>query len=197
MEFVTLKPSTRFLVGFISAQLFPVVKLAQNGAVSHFNMMVLVGACVPPILLGTVIGIYAIIVESKENDVGRLFRVCVSLPALIINLSVANQSATSYGAATAATMAASPSPVVVPEGKELTCTPKDSIEVGLQTAVGAMANDTPPNWWVLAEKGDKTRNWITIDGKKWYIVGKSKEIPTDGTVLYDCIKCRLIIKPQQ
>ena len=194
--------ASRFFVGFISAQLFPAVKLAQNGLVlSQIDGIILLGAMIPPALLGVAIGAYAVIVEHKETDVGRLFRVCVSLPALILNLGAgekgvteANAKAVSYPAPLIIAPETplprpEPPPISVPEGQEVTCTPKDPLEVGAQAFVDALANNERPNWWILSTEGDRTRDWIVIDGQKYYIVSKSREKPASG-LLFDCVRCK-------
>jgi hypothetical protein len=168
--------------------MFPVVKLAQNGVdPSTFNLMMLIGSAIPLIALGTCIGIYAIIVESKETDMSRLFRICISLPALIVNLGTGKSIETLVKADVPAS--------VIISGKQLVCKPAGEFAKGIRAVTDALSNKNRIKYWVITKEVLPGADWAVLDGTTFYVVQKSTDVkpaPPPRTFLFDCVTCQII-----
>lgn len=163
----------RFGIGFISALLYPVLKCAQSdlalGSASSY-----LGAVLPFIVIGILVGSYAALVEKSESDRGKLFRICMALPAFVLGL------------------ASSPSLVqeARAEGREISCSPISDFQRGWYDVIGAMTNVKRPRYYLLSTSVERDE-YIFIGKQKYNIIAKLDSQSTKG-LLYDVDKCQLI-----
>ena len=162
----------RFLTGCIAALIFPLLKVFQNGTSIDVTLYSSLGFLLPFLTFSIFIGIYAIIVEHKEEDMKRLFRNCLTIPAFVVNIGTGDTSAIA---------------------DVYTCTPKSEFKVGLESAWGILANSKEPKYLLLS-KDRHTGDYIISGDVRYYVVRELQKpvFTDDGYVLYNITKCELM-----
>ena len=163
----------RFGIGFVSSILYPTIKISQN-PVDVDNIESLLGAMLPSAIIGFLIGLYATLVEKNEQDRGKLFRMCLTMPAFIIGLATSPLENT----ATAAQV------------KEVTCSPISSFERGWYDAVSAITGVKRPRFYMLS-RTDASEEVIVYKDRTYFILGRFDKKP-DADLVYDIDRCQLL-----
>ena len=162
----------RFLIGFVSALLYPSIKATQNN-LEVTSMSAVIGAVLPFSVIGVLVGLYAVLVEGNENDRGKLFKICLALPALIIGLASSPIESSAQA-----------------EPKEVFCRPISDFERGFYDAISAITGQKRPHYYLLTRKKIDAE-YLMIDEKEFFIVGKFDKRPETG-LLFDVDKCELL-----
>jgi len=161
----------RFGIGFISALLYPVLKCAQNEvAISSFAAFL--GATIPFALIGVLVGSYAALVEKAETDRGKLFRICMALPAFVLGL--ASSPVTQEARA---------------ESKEVSCSPISDFQRGWYDVVSAITNVKRPRYYLVSLE-ENQEEYVVFAKRKYYILAKLDSKSSSG-LLYDVDKCQI------
>lgn len=173
----------RFWVGFFSSLAIPLAKVYQNGiAVEQLNGMILLGASVPILAMAALVGLYAHFLEKGCQDVKQLFKICVSLPGLLVTLGggISNeaqaQADETYQVANA----------------EYTCVPVSDFYRGIAAVLEALTGKKHNRYWVLS-KTEATDTYVIVDKRKYFVTAK---LPIDpGGLVYDQFDCKIIDRP--
>ena len=155
----------------------PIIKCAQNGLdVNSFQFMVFLGAILPILLLGILVGVYAVLVEKSEHNIKKLFRLCVSLPALLMSIS-----------------AGKPSSVAVASEMqiEVFCAPTSQFVQGVQAVYSSLTNQTKYNYLVLSDQ-ETSNEFIMVSDKRYYVLRKTVSMPRvePQYTVYNMNKCK-------
>lgn len=171
-----IQSTHRFLVGFISAPVVPLVKMFENldyASLEHWSYHI--GSVVPVLLLGVLMGFYAWLIERDESNVKRLFRTCVAMPSVLITLA-------SGGSIESKAVA----------GAELIkCEKKNQLVQGIIDSVNALRSKETVRY-LLVDRDKRTDAYIEHEGR-WYVIARSIELPHTGFV-YDMVTCTLMSK---
>jgi len=167
---------TRFAVGALAALFVPIVKLAQNGVdVQELALAAIIGAIAAPVILSIGTGLYAMLIERKEHDMKRLFKLCLALPALALTL-FAGKGIQKVGAAEIAL--------------EVPCKPSSAMVQGLNAAWASMSNKTIVRYYLISNE-KKTGRFVMVGKVKWYIIAGTAGRPKAGTV-FDVARCKIL-----
>jgi hypothetical protein len=114
-----------FGVGFLSAFVVPVIKVYQVGYIAPeaWNFSWLVGRLLPFLLMGVLVGSYALLVNGEEKSLKTLFLNCLSVPAMLMTLVGGAPSLKEA-------QAIEPTPRLI-----LTCTPPSSFTRGMKDSL--------------------------------------------------------------
>jgi hypothetical protein len=162
----------RFGIGFVSSILYPTIKITQN-EVRVDNIEAFFGAMLPSMFIGLLIGIYATLVEKSEEDRGKLFRMCLTMPAFIIGLATTPLENTASA-----------------EVREVTCSPISSFERGWYDAVSAITGVKRPRYYILS-RTDSTSEILVYKEKTYFILGRFDKKP-EADLVYDIDRCVLL-----
>lgn len=174
----------RFFVGCLSSLVVPIGKLLKEGIdLTNITIISTIGCLIPIVALMLFVGIYAAFVERNETDMKRLFKICLMIPALII--------ATVSG-----------KPVTIPEVKadelfmEIKCEKKNMLMQGIQSSYESLTNKVNIKYWILSEDKNKAkiyRDYIIIKGKKYYLISKRINKPSNKEgIIFDKENCKII-----
>ena len=171
----------RFSVGCLSALIVPfakyslAVKTPMDGG---FDMVYFIGAVLPFILLGLVVGFYALFVEKDEKDMKRLFKICIGLPALAMTLGggLEMNQAEAFE-------------------KQLYCKPTSKLVQGLIHTYDQLTSTKRPEYYVLSQEITSSE-FILVDDKKYWIIDhlnnpKSKD---ETDIIFDVFTCNILDK---
>jgi len=178
---VILSWYVRFGIGSFSAIIIPAVNMSQNPIdFGVITFMVALGTCIPYFILALVTGLYAVVIERKETDMMRLFRICIAMPTVVIAL-------------------ASGKPIKADE-IEVKCVPKNQLAQSIVASFDSMTGKARHRYYILSEKPTKSGKFIMIKDKdisgKWYIK-KTTVLPKWGQPLYDFVECKIVIPPKK
>lgn len=162
----------RFGIGFVSAILYPAIKVTQT-EVNVNNFESFLGAILPFTIIGILIGLYASLVEKNEQDRGKLFRMCLTMPAFIIGLATAPVEN-----------------VAKADSQEITCSPISDFQRGLYDAISAITGTKRPRFYLMS-RSEATSEYLIHKSKLYYILGRFDKRP-EGEFVYDIDKCNLL-----
>lgn len=179
---------TKFLVGFSAALVVPIAKLYQQGLDLHaVDFLSFVGACIPIALMGSLVGGYAVIFKRNEEDLKKVFEVCILLPGVFVAFASGKPMA-ALGDVPAMADPAFAKPVYV----QMHCEPTSSVQKGLTASYDALTNGSREKYWIVSPKPAKdVTYYVEVDGKKFFIISKTAK-RLKGTLQYDGEDCKLL-----
>ena len=124
----------RFIIGFMAALLLPLGKLYKEGIdLTSIDLPKVIGAGLPVIGMAVFVALYAYLVEKKEEDMKRLFRMCLFLPGFI--MAVASGKSPEF-------------PTVQAEAPiEIKCEKKNDFIKGFQATIDSLRNKQRANYY--------------------------------------------------
>jgi len=168
-----------FFVGFMSAFIFPTIKVYQNGInFSQFEWGIFLGSIIPTLLMAVLVGLYAFIIERKETDMKKLFRNCIALPALLVSLVGGGGM-----------IAKAKDIEVVTRNKNVWCKPQSKLKQGVLYTMDSLSNKKRVRFYTLSEE-KRTDDFIVVDEVQYFIIDKKYSKPKTG-LFFDIYSCEL------
>lgn len=173
----------KFLVGFSSALVVPVAKLYQQGLDLHnVDGLAFLGACIPVLLMGLLVGGYAIVVKRNEDDLKKIFEVCVLMPGIFVSFASGKPLVTVGDAPAQA----------APHYVEVRCEPATAVSRGMAATMDALTSTSRMKYWILADKPDRDEmKFVVVNGKRYYIKAQVNQ-RLKGVLQYDEDECRIL-----
>lgn len=167
---------SKFFIGFGSAFVAPIVKIYTSGAVdlTRFDFMVFIGQIIPLILMGVLVGIYALTINAGETNMKRLFINCISLPALLISL---------VGEADLSKLDASP--------LQITCKPVNKVSYGIYQTMSKLTK-SQMKYYILSKEFKDQEKYLLIKGKKYYIEAETGVRPKTKKMIFNALTCKVV-----
>jgi len=164
----------RFMVGFISALLVPIAKYALSSNIYVLDdLSFFIGALIPFVLLGIVIGLYALVVEKEQKDMKTLFKICVGLPAMLMTLGNVDLNKKA-----------------IASDRELVCEKTHELVQGVISTYDSLTNSNRTRYWLLS-KTVGSNEYILIEKEVYWVIGHSDKLPK-GELVFDVLNCKLL-----
>jgi len=164
----------RFIVGFLSALLIPFAKYTlSNKDGVQFGFEFFIGAIIPFIGLGVLIGLYAMIVEKDQRDMKVLFKICIGLPAMLLTLGNTDMSTTAMA-----------------QEKRLVCDKTSPVVQGIISTFDKLTNSNRTRYWKLS-RVEESNEYILVDDKKYWVIDHRNDLPKNG-LIFDVLNCKLL-----
>ncbi len=167
-----MKGWERFLIGFMSSLLYPAIKVTQS-QIDIKSLPGILGGILPFAFIGTIVGIYAFVIEKAETDRERLFKQCVTIPAFILGLAQGQGE----------------SQAVAQNFHTVRCSPINDFQKALLDSFSAITGNKRIRYYLLSEI-ERTNEALIYRKKRYFILGKFDKIPT-GTIIYNVDTCEI------
>ena len=177
-----MSPGTeRFLVGCLSALVAPSIKYVTSFKASidgGFDISYFIGSSLPFMLMGLIVGLYALVVEKDEKDMKRLFKICIGLPALVMTFGG------DIGSGDKA----------IAMERQLKCEAKPKIVQGIMDTYDQLTSTKRARYWVLS-KTVASNEYVMIDDDKFYVIDQVHHLNknNDSDIVFDVYNCQLKI----
>jgi len=177
----TISVKERFAIGFTSSMFLPFIKLYQNGSLLEASeLKYYIGLLLPFVLLGVVMGIYAWAVEKDETNSKRLFRTCFAMPGALLSILGTQGAPTGMAKASA--------PI------EMVCEDRHEAIQGLIDTFDAITNHHRPRYFILSTTETKAKDYLVVDGKKYWVLGETATKPSKTGVYFDIRNCKILTR---